>query len=175
MKTINLLPDWALQKQHYRRLCLRLAAVQAAIFLILLVTIISIRIADEQAWERAEALSVSLEIFDDTPTVTAIALTAALERHTARSAFLSAHDTATIFQPVWLLALGNTPDGVRLSEIIFNGENIRLLALAADMYAAEAHRQMLLDTQLFYQANRGMVNLSADRQFLYELRLDPKS
>jgi len=167
---INLLPEWAIQLKRHRRAMIQMAAVQAAIILFLILSIVAISTWEDRALSRICRLSGQLQDID--PDWEQVAADAAAARVYIAQAeeFLRLHSTTYPFDSVWFDSIvESVPMGIQLLGMEYSNAQILLTAKTTDIALAEIHRRNI--TGLFYDVRLGTVTGIGEGLYTYELRV----
>ena len=168
--SIDLLPESVQKPKRYRKLLIRLAAAQVAIFIILAAAIIALNVLDSQAQADSQQWAQRINTLRHGPEVAAAAYARDIYRRlAAEEAFFYANLPAD-FDPVWIAAILEADQG-HMTALDYNGGFILLTGIAEEMSTIESHRQSLLGTEIFEYVGHGRIVLQEDGRFFYELRI----
>ena len=166
--SIDLLPESVQKRKGFRKLVIRLAAAQVAIFLCLAAAVVGINVLERQAWDESHELTIHVNALRHGAAVEAAAYARELSlRIAAEDSFVEAHAPAD-FDPVWVTAIMQTSGG-HMTAFYYSGAAILVTGMIGDMNAIEAHRQSILDTEVFTQVDLGRIILQECGQYFYEL------
>ena len=165
---IDLLPESAQQQKRFRRLVIKLAALQAAVFLCIGAAWLGVRQLEGQAWDESRDLAARVYALRHGQEVAAAAQAHELALlMAAEEAFLRARAPGH-FDPAWVTAIMEAPGG-GMTGLGFDGSDFQITGVIEDIAAIEAHRQGILDTGLFAWVELGRINLQGDGVYFYEL------
>jgi len=168
--SIDLLPESIQGPKRLRRLVLRLATIQVAIFVCLAFVVLIFNILDQRAWEQSHRLDLRINYLRHGAEFMAVAQ--AREMHTRLAAgeiFLDANMPA-YFDSQWVGAVLTADDGY-MTSLDYGGVYIMLAGIVDDISKVEVHRQAVLDTGMFNTVGLGRIVLQDDGRFFYELRV----
>jgi len=169
-KTIDLLPENLQKRKAFRKLMIRLAAAQVAIFLLFVLAIAGIIALEQRAWDEVHDLSLHVHTLRHGPVVTAAAYARdIIQRQAAEDALLRAHAPAA-FNPYWLAAIIEAGSG-DITILYYSGAGIMITGMSESIIAVETHRQSILDTGVFSDVELGRIILQDDGRYFYELRV----
>ena len=167
---IDLLPESVQHPKRIRKLAVRLAAAQVAIFLCLGLVILGLHILQNRAWDESHRLNVRINYLRHGPEVTALAYARDIHMQLmAAEAFLEVNMPPD-FDPAWVLAILEADTGY-MTSLDYAGDFIMLTGITDYMEKIENHRQSLLDTEVFNAVNLGRISLQEDGRLYYELRI----
>ena len=170
MTTIDLLPESLQKRKRFRKLVIKLAAAQVAIFLCLGGAIAGLSILESQAWADSHELTIGIHALRHGPAVAAMAYAHELSQQlAAEDAFISAYAPSD-FDPTWLMAILQADDE-HMTELSFGGATFLLTGMVRDITQIEAHRQRLLDKEMFSSVGLGRIIMQDDGRFFYELHV----
>ena len=167
---IDLLPESVQKRKGFRKLLIRLAAAQAAIFLCIVAAIIGVGELERRTWDISDDLSFRVHVLRHGPEVAAVAYARDISaRLAAEDAFVAAHGPRE-FDPVWITAIMYASDG-HVVNLDYTGGGILISGRHENMTAIEAHRQSILDTGVFGGVELGRIILQYDGRYLFELQV----
>ena len=148
-----------------------MAAVQAAIFSLLFLSIFAFNCLESKALHQADALVSAIRLFDPIWEQTAIDAATAISQTAQMESFLLSHNTYA-FDPAWLVAIIQTvPDGVRLVRMDYINGQMVLTATTANIALAEVHRYSIVDAEIFDTVQLGRIIGLDGEAYNYELRI----
>jgi len=166
--TIDLLPESIQKRKIFRKLIIRLAAAQVAIFLCLAAAVIGIGVLEHRAQDDSREINLRISALRHGPYVTAAAYARDLGlRFAAEDAFVSAHAPGD-FDPLWVTAILHA-SGEYITALYYTGESILVTGMLGDINAIEAHRQSILNTEAFKLVDLGRIILQDCGLYFYEL------
>jgi len=166
--TINLLPESIQKRKTLRKLVIRLAAAQAAIFLCIGLIAAGLNIMEARDWDNAHELYQQIHVLRHGPDVVAAGYARDLgQRIAAEDTFLQAHAPGA-FDPALLGAIIQA-SCENMTMLYYTGTAIQITGILENMYAIEAHRQGILYTELFSYVELGRIILQDDGRYFYEL------
>jgi len=168
--TIDLLPESIQKRRQLRNLVIRLATVQVAIFLCIVLMFIGINALEQRAWERVTEINRQVYALRHGPEVAAVAYAHDITQRLAiEDALLQAHAPAN-FDPEWLTAIMQA-SGKEMTVLYYNNTAITITGISYDITAVEAHRQSIRDTGLFNYVELGRIILQDCGRYFYELHV----
>ena len=168
--TLDLLPESVQKRKTFRKLVIRLAAAQVAIFLCIGLIVLGADMLEERAWEDAGSISRQVYALRHGPEVAAAAHVRDLGLQLATEvAFLQAHAPVD-FKPIWLTAIVQAR-AEYMTALYYSAAGILITGLAQDIIAIETHRQNILDTSVFRYVELGRIILQDCGRYFYELRV----
>ena len=167
---IDLLPESVQHPKRIRKLALRLAAAQVAIFLCIGLAVLGLHILENRVLDESLRLAGRINYLRHGPEVTALAYARDIHMQLmAAEAFLEAN-IPPYFDPEWVQAILEADTGYTTS-LDYTGIFIMLTGITDYMVNIENHRQALLYTGVFSTVNLGRISLQEDGRLYYELRV----
>ena len=170
MTTIDLLPESLQKKKRFRKLMIKLATAQVAVFLCLAAAVIGMYALEEQAWTDSHALNLQVHALRHGPEVLAAAYARDIGHIIAAEENFIAANFPPDFDPVWIKAILEASEGY-LIDLNYGGASIFISGEAEEMGSIEALRQRLLYPEIFSSVRLGRISLLSDGRFSYELRV----
>ena len=168
--TIDLLPESVQKRKQFRRLVIRLATLQVAIFLCLGAAIFGVNALESRAWANSHELNLRIYTLRHGPYIEALAHARDIgQLLAAEDDFIRSFAPAD-FDPLWIKAIMQADDG-NMTALDYGGTSILVTGVTARISTIEAHRQSILSTQMFRYVSNGRIILQEDGLFLYELRV----
>ena len=168
MENVNLLPEWVKRPQKRRKLMVKMATIQVAIFILLSVgyLILSTMIFNNnelllaQATRPLQSQNEILGAIDYNNITVALAVAEYL------------YGQHINFDSLWVIAaITTTPDNATLTRLDYREGEIFLRVASYNIASAEIHRQSLLDTKLFDWVWLGRITGAGGGIYNYEIRI----
>ena len=165
MKKINLLPHWVQKSKAKRRLVILLAAVQAAIFLVLCIVVISLSVWESRIFDYSRELDEKLGFFDPVSAQVSAELQAARANAAYIKEFLALPE---IFTWDFLTIIPDTiPIGVSLTRLEYKNGEMLFISSVTDIITIETHRAVLAG--IFPNVRIGRISSLEGGSYSYEL------
>ena len=167
-KHIDLLPERVQKRKGFRRLVIKLAAIQVAVFLCIAAAVAGLSALERQTWDSSHELQLAINTLRQGQAVAAAAYARELSlRIAAEDAFIAVHGPAA-FDPGWLSAILLLEAG-HMTNFHYTGIAILITGMSGDINAIEAHRQSIRDARDFRAVDLGRVMLQDCGRYFYEL------
>jgi len=167
-RTIDLLPESIQKRKGFRKLAIKLAAIQVAIFICIGTVVVGLTVLEQHAWDESHELNMAVYTLRHGQAVAAVAYARDLSlRIAAEDALIAAHAPAA-FDPAWLSAIVQESGG-QVVTFYYTGTAILITGMTRDIGAIEIHRQGIIDAGDFRAVDLGRINLEDCGRYFYEL------
>ena len=167
---IDLLPESVQAPKRFRKRIIKLAAVQAAIVLCIVLSAMALNALEQRAWDESLRLTMQVNALRHDLAVTVAAYTQDIVRRiSAEEAFIEAN-AVDDFNPQWITAIISADAG-NMIMLDYSHGFIMLTGMTDDMNNIEIYRQNLLETEIFHYVRIGRTALQEGGSFFYELRM----
>ena len=171
-KGIDLLPEAIQRQKRNRKLIYVLAAVQAAIFLCLVLGIVWLNALERQAWEESGQLQQDINILRQNPAIEIAAHSREMMLHLAAEEVFFEFNAPAEFDPLWLEAILYADMG-HLTGLDYDGIRIQITGIVYYFGDIEAFRLRLMESGIFGEVGLGSIRSQGDERFGFDLRLVP--
>lgn len=169
MKKLDLLPNWVQEAKQNRMFKQRIAAVQVAIFLAIILTVLMINAIEERRHLRIYELTQKIQSANPAWEQAVTDLRNAHARAELLEYFMQNHAPHR-FDPTWLTEmLDSAPTTATLERIRYSNNQFTITTKTTNIAIAETHKQNLVKTEAFQSVNIGQVTGLDDGYYSYEL------
>ncbi|MCL2360314.1 MAG: hypothetical protein FWC73_00705 [Defluviitaleaceae bacterium] len=169
---IDLLPAGTQKQKRNRRLAIKLAAIQVAIFLCICVVVVGLRNLDARAQGESGQLLINISRLRYSHEVESAIRYRELDRHfTAEEEFFAINLHYT-FDPIWLDTILEVARG-SITSLDFDGIDIDITGIVYNFDEIESLRLSLSETNVFDVVGMGNIRSQGQGRFFYDFRLTP--
>jgi len=172
IRSIDLLPSEIQNKKSNRRLVIRLATAQVAIFLFLILAIFGLRYFDNQSHNASVYLRNSVHALRNSPDVTTSVRYRDAIRYIVEEEMFLATTMIQGFDPLWLESILYADSGL-LTSIYYDGTYILVNGATYYFGDIDAFRTRLSETGIFGDIGLGNISSHGGNRFDFDFRIIP--